>query len=177
MNKEFKHQHWCDLTCQKFREKEFSEEHLKRIAKSISLLKGTRETILELQKRGIKLYILSGSVKQIIRIVLGKVYDCFEEVRANNMVLDEQGMLSKIEGTPFDFEGKAHFLKRLCDESGFPPPSVLFVGNSMNDSWARSTGVRTLCVNPHFTVPSNRAIWTDAIRTMEQMNEILQFVR
>jgi hypothetical protein len=45
-----------------------------------------------------KLYIVSGSVKQIIRLVLKQLSDCFEDVRANNMVFDEYEVLAKIEG-------------------------------------------------------------------------------
>ncbi len=150
---------------------------IKRIAKSISLVSGTRETLEHLKANGVKLYILSGSIKEIIKTVLGKLWDHFEEIKANEIIFDSSGIISQIIGTRFDFEGKATFLKRVHEDDHLSPLNVLFVGNSCNDIWASRSGVRTLCVNPHLTDPSNQLEWTYAIKKMKNLREILKYVR
>jgi HAD superfamily phosphoserine phosphatase-like hydrolase len=173
---EFSHEVWCEMTLKKFKERGFRHGQLKRIAKSISLVPGTRETVEQLKAKGVKLYILSGSIKEIIKTVLGKLWDDFEEIKANEIIFDSSGVISQINGTRFDFEGKATFLKRVHEDNRLSPLNVLFIGNSCNDIWASHSGVRTLCVNPHLTDPSNQAEWTHAIRKMKDLREILKYV-
>jgi HAD superfamily phosphoserine phosphatase-like hydrolase len=174
---EFTHETWCQITCDRFKERGFRQDQLKRVAKSMSLVAGTKDTIEQLRARGVKLYVLSGSIKEIIRTVLGKLCDHFEEIRANEIIFDSFGVISQISGTPFDFEHKATFLKRVYEDNHLSPMNVLFIGNSRNDVWASQSGVRTLCVNPHFTNPDDQLVWTDAIRKMKNLNEILRYVR
>jgi HAD superfamily phosphoserine phosphatase-like hydrolase len=172
----FSHQKWCDITSDKFRAKGFNKEALRRLALQIQLLPGTAETIIKLRNNGVRLYILSGSIRELINLVLGDLNGSFEEVRANDMVFDSTGFLQRINGTPFDFEGKALFLKNLIEQNHFSPMDVLFVGNSCNDVWASESGARTLCVNPHFTDPDNPEHWTYAIREMSDLSRILEYV-
>jgi phosphoserine phosphatase len=175
--KGFTHQEWCDITAKKFKERNFSEKHLKRIARNTTLVKGTAETITRLKKSGVSVYILSGSIRQIIKECLGELYDSFDEVKANDIIFDSSGVISEIRGTRYDFWGKARFLRKIWEENEWSPWDVLFVGNSVNDDWASLSGVRTLCVNPHLTRPDNRSVWTYAIRRMSDLSEIMKFVR
>jgi HAD superfamily phosphoserine phosphatase-like hydrolase len=177
MRKEFTHQEWCDMTRDKFKARRFSQKHLERIIRDTSLIKGTAETIKRLKSRSIRLYILSGSIKQVIRGCLDDLYDSFDEVKANELVFDSSGVISKIIGTRFDFWGKAEFLKRIVAENEWSNWDVLFVGNSVNDDWASLAGVRTLCVNPRFTRPDDPAVWTYEIRKMGDLGEIMKYVQ
>jgi hypothetical protein len=70
----------------------------------------------------------------------------FEEIRANEIVFDSSGIISEIQGTSFDFEGKAVFLKRVIEDLRLSPSDVLFVWNSCNNVFTSQSGVRTLCV-------------------------------
>jgi HAD superfamily phosphoserine phosphatase-like hydrolase len=175
-NKEFTHQEWCDRTLEKFRTANFRVGQLDLIANATSLIKGAGETIQRLRHGGIKLYIISGSIKHVIRQTLGDLYNCFEQVSANEVVFDGDGIVSRIVGTPYDFEGKATFLKRIIEDNDFSSLDVLFIGNSCNDVFASRSGVRTLCVNPRFTDPDDTSHWTYAIRRMESLEEIMEFV-
>lgn len=175
--KEFTHQQWCDMTRDAFRARGLQQHHILGIAKDISLVSGVAEAIATLRGRGIKLYILSGSIKSIIRYVLGDLHAEFEEIRANELVFDSSGSLSEIQGTPFDFEGKATYLKRVVEDLRLSPSDLLFVGNSCNDVFASQSGARTLCVNARFTDPDNPEHWTYAIREMSNLNEIMRFVQ
>lgn len=174
---EITHPEWCNLTRDAFRKRGLTEAHLDRIAAEIQLVPGVRETVANLRKQGVLLYILSGSIKAIIRKVLGDLQLEFEEIKANEMSFDERGNLREIVGTPFDFQGKAVFLRRLIEDRALSPESVLFVGNSCNDIFASQSGVRTLCVNPRFTDPANEAHWTYAISEMNDLKEILEYTQ
>jgi phosphoserine phosphatase len=132
------------------------ESLLRRIAGEIELIDGTRETLELIKSRGVRLYIVSGSIKQIIRIVLGDLYDLFDEVKANEIGFDSAGNLKRIEGTRYDFEGKAQFLRNIISEHGLSELEVLFVGNSLNDIYASRSGARTLCVNPQYDQSRHR---------------------
>jgi HAD superfamily phosphoserine phosphatase-like hydrolase len=175
-NKEFTHQEWCDRTLEKFRSAHFRVGQLDLIANSTSLIKGAKETIERLRHEGIKLYVLSGSIKYVIRKTLGDLYSHFEEVSANEVIFGEDGIVSRIVGTPYDFEGKAAFLKRVVEDNDFSSLDVLFIGNSCNDVFASRSGVRTLCVNPRFTDPDDTSHWTYAINRMESLEDVMEFV-
>ena len=175
--KEFSHQEWCNMTRDAFRIRQLNKEHIRKIATGISLVDGVADTVSELRKHGIKLFILSGSIKSIIQQVLGDLRNEFEEIKANEFVFDSSGIIKEIQGTPYDFQGKAVFLRRVIEDLGLAPSDVLFVGNSCNDVFASQSGVRTLCVNARFTDPDNEEHWTYAIREMVNLNAILKFVR
>jgi HAD superfamily phosphoserine phosphatase-like hydrolase len=175
--KEFSHQEWCNITLDRFKARKLQYRQLEAISSEMSLVEGARETIETLRNAGLKLFILSGSIKQIIKQVMNDLYHHFEEVHANEMIFDSTGTISKIVGTPYDFEGKATFLKRVIEDNQLSPLDVLFVGNSCNDVWASQSGVRTLCVNPRFTDPDEESEWTYSIRRMENLAQILTFIK
>jgi HAD superfamily phosphoserine phosphatase-like hydrolase len=175
--KEFSHQEWCNRTRDAFRSRQLSQDHVIEIAGGISLVDGVAETLEVLHRQGIRLFILSGSIKMIIQKVLGELRQEFEEIKANEFAFDQSGILSEIHGTRYDFEGKAVFLRSVIADFGFSPTDVLFVGNSCNDVFASQSGARTLCVNARFTDPDNEQHWTYAIREMTDMREILKFVQ
>lgn len=175
-NKEFSHQGWCDQTLEKFKAANFRLTQLQEIATSTQLINGTRETIERLRSEGVKLYIISGSIKYVICHALGDMRNCFDEISANDIVFDRNGVIRKIIGTHYDFRGKADFLKRIIKDNGLSSLDVLFVGNSCNDVFASESGVRTLCVNPRFTDPDDLSHWTYAIRKMDNLEDIMRYV-
>lgn len=173
---EFTHQQWCDKTCRKFAERKLHIDVLTDITRGISLIDGVAETVSELRKRGIRIYILSGSIKSIIKQTLGNLYSEFEEIRANDLIFDpSSGVITQIQGTRYDFRGKATFLKGLITDLRISPSDILFVGNSCNDIFASESGVRTLCVNARYTDPDNKEHWTYAIREMTNLSQILKY--
>lgn len=170
------HQKWCDLTCQKLREKKFSQAHFKEIYGEIEAVEGLRETFEALISKNIRISIVSGSLREIIQNVLGEAAKYVDEIKSNRFIFDNSGIISKIEGHKFDFEGKARFITKLAHELECHPIDILFVGNSLNDEKAALSGARTLCVNPkhtHYHVPS---MWNNSIREMTDLRQILEFV-
>jgi HAD superfamily phosphoserine phosphatase-like hydrolase len=173
---EFDHEKWCEITFDAFKAAKLRQKDIVEIANGISLIPGVAETLQKLSDSDIKLFILSGSIKSIIRLVLGDLYDRFDEIAANELVFDASGDIAGIKGTAYDFEGKAVFIKRIIEDYDLSPSDVLFVGNDCNDVFASQSGARTLCVNARFTDPSNEEHWTYAIGEMLNLDQILRFV-
>jgi HAD superfamily phosphoserine phosphatase-like hydrolase len=169
------HQDWCDQTCVKLRDRAFSRQHMREIMKTIQPVEGLHTTLKRLHDDGIRLYIVSGSVREIIASVLKESLGLFTEVKANDISYDRDGLIERIRGHHFDFEGKATFLRRVSEELRCRPLEVLFVGNSLNDTWASESGARTLCVNPSNVDFTDTTIWNDYISEMKTLEEILPF--
>jgi phosphoserine phosphatase len=171
------HREWCAKTCSALRERGFSHTHLLEIIAGIEPVEDLVPTLKKLHSQGIQLFIVSGSVREIIASVLGETYKLFSEIRSNEILFDEQGIISQIRGHDFDFEGKDKFIRHVArDEVHCEPLQVLFVGNSLNDSWASRSGARTLLVNPSNVDYTDTATWNDCLREMKSLHEIEGFV-
>lgn len=171
------HSEWCDVTAKHFRARQLRPGHLEEVASTLSLVPGILETLEPLNRAGVSLFLVSGSIRAVIRSALGDdIYNLFDEVYANDLIFDGSGRLKEIRGTQYDFEGKADFIRTVIDRQDVSPLEVLFVGNSLNDVWASNAGARTLCVNPHFTNPNDVQDWTYCIRSMTHFGEILRYV-
>lgn len=176
-NKEISHDEWCEITEKYFIDAKCKKSHIKEAASHSVLIGDAKEVISELKSNGILLYVLSGSIKQYIESVLGReLAECFEEIKANRFVFDDQNYLEGIIGTPYDFEGKARFVQKIITEKNLSPDDILYVGNSFNDEFVYTTGVSTLCINPRGTDFYNNKIWHDYIRNLSSLKEILPYV-
>ena len=176
-NKEITHDEWCEITEKYFKERNLTKKIIIEAAKKAELLEDTHETIAYLKSKGILLYILSGSIKQYIELVLGeKTAHCFAEIKANRFIFNSQGKLEGIIGTPYDFEGKARFVNKIMHDKNLSPKEIIYIGNSFNDEFVYETGVETLCINPQGTDYYDGKIWHNYIRNVKNLNEILPFI-
>ncbi|WJJ95298.1 DUF4062 domain-containing protein [Algibacter luteus] len=176
VTEEINHSEWCNLTLEKFKDKNLNINDIKKIAKKIILVNGLQELLVSLDKLNIKLYILSGSIEEIVELSLGKLKSHFREISANNFYFGANGNLEDIIGTEFDFKGKATYLKKIITKEKIAPYEVLFVGNSINDIFAYESGAKTLCVNPILTNPFDEVQWQYSIPKMINAMEIMKFV-
>ena len=173
--KEITHQEWCDLTAQYFVTRGMNKSNLMSVVDGITKIDGLHETLKKLYESGIQLYVVSGSVREIIDEVLGDDVKFFNDISANRFIFNEDEQLTRIEGTDFDFEGKAEYIRNLSDKLAIPAKEILFVGNSFNDAHVYKSGARTLCVNPTLTNSHNRKYWHDTIDEMKNLAEILKY--
>ena len=173
---EISHEEWCKLTEQKFRERNLHRKTVENIASKIKLMEGTRRTFQELQKRDIKIYIVSGSILSVIRSALGDLYQYVDGIKANQFRFNQSGFLTEIVGTKYDFEGKANFITEIAMELNISPKDILFVGNSVNDRFAYKSGAKTLCINPKLVDATNRTVWNECIQTCRNLTEIIQYL-
>ena len=176
-NKKISHQEWCDLTAKYFIEKEMDLQSLESVADEIVVVDGLHETLETLYNSGILLYIVSGSIKQIIYKALANDLSLFSDIQANNFIFDSNNHLIRIDGTDYDFEGKAEYVKQLSDRLSIPPKEILFIGNSFNDAHVYKSGARTLCVNPTKTNSHNKKYWHDSIDDMKNLSEIIKYFK
>lgn len=174
-NKEITHPEWCDLTLERFRERGLTEDTLRAVADEIELAPGAEHLINELHKNDIELHLLSGSIEEVIRHRLGKLCDKFTKVQANKMGFGRDGVIKNIDGTYFDFEGKAEYVKDIVKRRRIDPLNALYVGNSCNDEFVSRAGVRTLCINNTDTNKNNLDQWTHHIGTTQTLAEILPY--
>ena len=174
-NKQITHEQWCKITEDKFREAGLTKDIMKKIASEMVLIDGCKETLMELKSRDVLLYIVSGSIREIIKEVLGDMVNLFEDISANKFYF-QKGKLSRIVGTEYDFEGKAEYIKQIVNENKINASEVLFVGNSFNDTFVHLSGARTLCINPQNTNYTNSIYWHDYIREVNNLREIIPHV-
>ncbi|GHU68009.1 hypothetical protein FACS189413_03930 [Bacteroidia bacterium] len=177
-NKEISHKEWCNITCDKFKNREMTKNVLKEIASEMILIKGCIPTLKKLKNEGIYLYVTSGSIKDVIDEVIGiENISIFEEIKSNRMEFcKKNGKLDKIIGTEFDFEGKAKFIEKIARELNINPYEILFIGNSNNDELAYTSGAITLCVNPHNTSSFENKKWNNTIYDLQNLDEILKYI-
>lgn len=176
-NHEITHDEWCEITEKYFKERGLGRKHLVETSKEEALLPGAEEVIKTLKAQGLMLFILSGSIRQYIELVLGhELTHCFTEIKANRFVFDEQGMLDGIIGTPYDFEGKARFVSKIINDRGIDPADIIYVGNSFNDEFVYESGVETLCINPARTDFYNNKVWHNYLRDVRDLHEILPYI-
>lgn len=175
---EFTHQEWCDKTAERFIEKKLTRQQVFEFAKTIKLIPGCKKTVQALKEKNIKLYIVSGSIKDIIENVLGNTHSFFTEIKANEFMFDTQtSILSKIIGTKYDFEGKANYINYIARRLKISTSDILFVGNSNNDMWAHQSGANTLCINPTLTNYHDDTIWHNTIVECKNLTDILHFIK
>ena len=176
-NKEITHDEWCEITEKYFKERNLTKSIIIKAAKQAELLKDVYEVISYLKSKGILLYILSGSIKQYIELVLGKnTSNFFTEIKANRFIFDSQGLLEGIIGTPYDFEGKARFVNKIMQDKNLTPKEIIYIGNSFNDEFVYETGVETLCINPQGTDYYDGKIWHNYIRNVTSLKQVLPFI-
>lgn len=176
VNKELTHQEWCDITAEYFMKKGLTSDIIEEIAKQITLVDGTVETLKAIKDRGVKLYICSGAMDDIIDNVFKDDKSLFEDISCNRFNYDRQGKLKSITGTKYDFEGKAQYIEKVIKENEIEQEECLFVGNSDNDIWAHKSGAKTLVVNPHKITGMDRTEWKYYIEEMLDLHEILPFI-
>lgn len=100
----------------------------------------------------------------------------FESIKCNHFLYDRNGYLRSIQGTEYDFEGKADFIRKVIEENQIQPDECIFIGNSDNDIWAHESGAQTLVVNHHKISGMNRTEWKYYLEKMDNLNEIIPFI-
>ncbi len=167
------HQEWCDLTCEKFMQANFSKRMLNDLAANIKTIDGLDATLKTLKANGYSLHIISGNIKQVIEIVLGDKVRYFDTINANKMQFDENGKIVYIKGTNYDFEGKARFIEEFKEKTNSNAKDLIFVGNGDNDEWAHLSGCKTICINPDNADFSNKTKWHVCQPNVTNLTQIL----
>jgi phosphoserine phosphatase len=170
------HSQWCQLTLEKFKSRNLSRDAVIAVGEGMELIEDFDECMKEIQRLGVPMYIVSGSVWDVITTALGDRAAYFRRIEVNTFGYKGDKTLGTISGTKYDFQGKGDFVKEVAKELKVPASAILFVGNDINDVHVKATGARTLLVNPQLTSPADERAWDKYIPQMRSLLEILPFV-
>lgn len=149
------HQEWCDKTCACFKFKKLTKNKIiESTNKNIHLIPGAKEFISQLKNDGYGLMLASGAPDIVIKTVLGDSLNNFDAITSNKMIYDDNGRITHIQGTKYDFEGKKDFINMIAKNTNTPKDNILFIGNDYNDISVHKSGCRTICINPKSNVDS-----------------------
>ena len=149
---------WFQLTENVFRFF-LTRTELDIVSSCIELRTDAIQTLRLLSASGYNLYILSGGILTIIKKVLGVNTCFFVHISANDILFDSGGKMQKIIMTPFDYDGKAVYIKNLVGQTHTPMDRVYFLGNSVNDMSVLSLPIKTICISPPVTSQKFIAQW------------------
>lgn len=163
---EISHKEWCDLSAKAFRRKNLKKALVDSIGQNTPLLKNVDKVFKELKDKGYKIIILSGSIRSVILTALGDAAKYVDGVMASEFIYDKKGVFKSIQGTSYDYAGKANFVKEYIKSTNSDPEEVTFVGDGDNDEWVHTSGCNTICINPKKnTDHENRTKWHQVLFT------------
>ena len=122
---------WVDLDLQGFADKKYTKSDFERVAKLFELTTGAQETLHELNKKGYKLAIISGSLSILIDTLFPE--HPFDDVFVNKIYFNEKGTIIRWEDTIFDQGTKHKALYDICKRENIDLAHTVFVGDGEND--------------------------------------------
>ncbi|MFO8071706.1 MAG: HAD-IB family phosphatase [Polyangia bacterium] len=117
-----------------------TEEAIRELLTTLRPMRGARETLAELARRGHRLAVISGSLDIVVEALFAEVK--FDHVLINRIEFDRAGRIRGGTPTLYDLEGKAEGLREICRRERLPTSRAAFVGDNVNDVWiAREAGL------------------------------------
>lgn len=166
---------WKKEVIAEFRKNGVDRALIHSVADSLEKIRGIRETFSEFEKRGIKIFIISGGIKQIIEYCLGENVQFVDEIECEELVFDDSGLVCGINRTDTWSRDKINFIEHIKQKLNLNSEEILFVGNADNDEMVHQTGAVTLCINPQGTDPYNKNYWDFAIESVDNLKQIIDF--
>lgn len=128
------YQEWCTLACEHFRAKGLRRGDFSKIASGITVTKNLQETLTTLKASGFILALISGGIDTFIEEKIPNAAELFDYICINRLRYDQpSGLVSGVEATPFDFEGKTVALEAICKRHACSLKEAVFVGEGFND--------------------------------------------
>lgn len=177
MNGEIDYSEWFKLCYECFKEENVNERDFVEISNEIELIDNLEDYLKFLNEQGIKLYILSGGIGNIIEKKIGHLKKYITSIEADMFLIDENGLLCGISPTQSKVYTKSHFVKHIMSELDIAKDEVVFIGNGLNDEDVYTSGVKTICLNPDCDAhPENKTFWTETIVDCEDIMQTLKFI-
>ena len=180
MNKEIDENEWFNLIIQRYKKTGVKREYLKNISKTIEILPKTYETIKYLFENNVKIFILSGGIRQIICDILKreKIDKFITSVEAYDLVFDTDGKLIDYKRPVIhNLENKNEYVEIIKKQYNIKSDDILFVGNGSNDEKVYLSGVKTLCINPDDADINNKVVWTYVIENCDSLMQIIEYCK
>lgn len=166
---------WLKLIEERFRELNLRKSLCSSLANEIKLIPGINETFNLLNQNNVKIYILSGGVRNLIEIALAPFEKHITRIEGYQFVFNGENFL-KIEKANEPFDDKHKYVDQIKKENDVSGNEILFVGNGANDQTVYLTGARTLCINPDDADYTNKKYWNNYIKNCKNLTEIIKFL-
>lgn len=166
---------WMNKILEAYKQHKLNVAEIEDIAKNLKLINNINQLFSVLKDKGIKIYILSSGVKNIISIALKKALKYVNSLEAIQFKFNANNELEDFEYPNHDIDNKQEFVNRLICENEIAPSELFYVGNDWNDEVVARTGCKTLCLNADETDCTNTSIWHNHIET-DNILDILPFL-
>ena len=92
--------------------------------------------------------MISGGIDVLLYELIPDTDDLFDHIFINKLRFDAKNVVSGVEATPYDFEGKADALEKMCAEHGYTLDRSVFVGEGFNDGDASAKAGLSIAYPP-----------------------------
>ena len=174
-NGEIDDEQWDKLVEKRFFELGLKEKMLDGIAEKIQLIPGLDDTFKILKNNHIKIYVLSGGVKNLIVTALKPYEELITNIEGRWFSF-QNGNFAGFDDMDKRLDEKHNYINYLKEKHGIKGEEVLFVGNGANDQTVYLSGARTLCINPDDADYKNKKYWDFYIENCENLTEIIPFL-
>lgn len=176
VNFKIDYKQWVQINEDDFKKGGLTKEIFDSVTENIKLIKGLEKTLKTLHKAGVKLYILSGNFIYAIKKTLGSLAEYFTEISANEVYFNDDGTLSHLVATEFDYDCKPKFIEKVTQELQVDPSEICFVGNGENDKFAYRAGVKTICINPVDADEDDSEKWACVLKDVTNFEKVLDCI-
>lgn len=160
---EFDYATWAELDASLW--KGHTKDEILEWANSVEYMEGAKELIEFLRKNDFKIAILSSGLMCLAERVareLGVDY-----VFANELIFDENGVITGEVNPAVDFQGKGAILRKLKNE--LKPELTIAVGDGYNDLSMFRVADVSIAINPHEGVEGDHNV--------ESLHEVMEIIR
>jgi phosphoserine phosphatase len=135
--------------------------------------KGIPEVLTRLDKLGLRTGIISGSISNIYEVFSKRFQVSVEYPRfAAKFNFDSVGNMTGGEFTNYDYAGKVHVLKEICEKCNVSPSEAVMIGNDVNDiSVFKAVGL-SIAFNPMTEVVAKAANQV----VIHDMSNVLKYI-
>jgi len=143
------YQEWCEHDYRHFRARGLRRQDFTAITSTIHPTKNLDKALQILRSEGFILAIISGGIDTFLYEKIPNANQLFDYICINRLKYDDQSIISGIEPTPFDFEGKAVALEAICKQHNATLEEAVFVGEGYNDAAAATKAGLSIAYPPH----------------------------
>ncbi|MBE5741372.1 MAG: hypothetical protein E7351_02470 [Clostridiales bacterium] len=165
---------WLSLIVQAWRDLGADRRLFSSLAKQSKLIKDISYVFKYIHDNGIKIYVLSAGIKNIIDENLAHLMPYITEIQGYELLFDDDGIVNDCK-FPRLMDNKHETLMEIMEKENVSPEEILFVGNGKSDDTVYLSGVRTLCLNPDDADIQDQNKWQNVIES-DSLKTILSFL-
>lgn len=166
---------WIKLIEERYVELNLQESVCENLAQEICLIDGIENSFKFFNENGIKIYILSGGVRNIIENKLKNLKQFITRIEGYNFIFENRNF-KQIERRKEPLDNKHKYVEQIKKENNLSGNEILFVGNGSNDQTVYLSKARTLCINPEDADYKNKKYWNNYIEKCNNLTEIIKYL-